>query len=215
MLQKSTKRLARLLRLVALLQIENNYTPTTLQELLGVSRRTLFRDLKVLGEAGYPTRYTRNNGYRIDGDPTSSTSVLTAKEILGMIMLSKVARAHSTQPMVGYGIQALDRMIYAAPKSVREACLDLMSHISVHAHTDCAIGLTQNNFMTLVRIIDQKTACIVNINGQNQTYVRSIGIVPNRLVLENKHWKVIGESMKDDQPLELMLSDITHIEHNL
>ena len=55
-------RLKRLLQLVRILQCEPPKTENDLMDLLGISRRTIFRDLKLLTEAGVSVTYDRTTG---------------------------------------------------------------------------------------------------------------------------------------------------------
>lgn len=61
--------MTRLVRLVRLVQRDEAITTSQLIDSLDVSRRTLFRDLKVLRDAGYHVTYDQEHGYQID-DPS-------------------------------------------------------------------------------------------------------------------------------------------------
>ncbi len=63
-------RLKRLLRLIGILRSAEPKTAEELARLLGVSRRTVFRDLDLLSEAGIPYEYNRVTGARsLTSDP--------------------------------------------------------------------------------------------------------------------------------------------------
>ncbi|MEM9998430.1 MAG: YafY family protein [Bacteroidota bacterium] len=62
---RSLNKTERLFALVLLLQNRPNMTSRDLSEHFGVSRRTIFRDLRTLGESGVPLTYAEGGGYEI------------------------------------------------------------------------------------------------------------------------------------------------------
>lgn len=62
----STQRLERLLRLVNLLQSGRQFNTRELSEILGVSRRTIFRDINLLQDCGVQIQFSeeRQEGNR-------------------------------------------------------------------------------------------------------------------------------------------------------
>jgi len=62
---RSLNKTERLFALVLLLQNRPNMTSRDLAEHFGVSRRTIFRDLRTLGESGVPLTYAEEGGYEI------------------------------------------------------------------------------------------------------------------------------------------------------
>ena len=62
---RSLNKTERLFALVLLLQNRPNLSSRDLAEHFGVSRRTIFRDLRTLGESGVPLTYAEDGGYEI------------------------------------------------------------------------------------------------------------------------------------------------------
>ncbi|QNN21731.1 helix-turn-helix domain-containing protein [Planctomycetales bacterium ZRK34] len=58
----STERLLRVIRLLRLIEADNDYTSDGLADKLGISRRTLYRDLKVLRQAGVRYGHVQGKG---------------------------------------------------------------------------------------------------------------------------------------------------------
>ncbi|MFN3596137.1 MAG: helix-turn-helix transcriptional regulator [Rubricoccaceae bacterium] len=63
--ERSLNKTERLFALVLLLQGNSNLSSRDLAEHFGVSRRTIFRDLRTLGESGVPLTYAEEGGYEI------------------------------------------------------------------------------------------------------------------------------------------------------
>ncbi len=208
---KTSKRLARLLRLVVLLQNEEFCSVESLRGGLGVSRRTFFRDLKCLEEAGYPAYFQRGYGYEIRTWPTLQPDSLTAKEVLGLMMLGKIALCHAEQPMVEHGLAALFRSVNAASEEVREACKDLMSCIDVQPDADPIDPSVKKHFLTLLRVIDEGRDCSVDMSGIEYVHTASFHFAPHSLVLEHRGWTASGKSVPRGTSLKIRLTDITNI----
>ena len=62
---RSLNKTERLFALVLLLQNRPNFSSRDLADHFGVSRRTIFRDLRTLGESGVPLTYAEDGGYEI------------------------------------------------------------------------------------------------------------------------------------------------------
>lgn len=144
--------------------------------------------------------------------PTIPLETLTAKEVLGLIMLGKLARRYADQPMVSHGITALYRTISAAPADIRDACTDLMSHISVPQDVGSISNSLQQHFLMLVRMINEESVCCIEISSPEDMGSDSICFVPQTLVLKDQGWKVAGESVIDNGRVEVDLADIASIE---
>jgi predicted DNA-binding transcriptional regulator YafY len=87
---QSREPLARLLRLVFLLQTERFPNAGNLAKLCGVSRRTIYRDLEVLEKAGVPVRFnSERQGYQVSRGFSSPPSALEESEVLALLALSQ------------------------------------------------------------------------------------------------------------------------------
>lgn len=78
--ERTLNRTERLFAEVLLLQNKPNLTSRDLAEHFGVSRRTIFRDLRALGEAGVPLTYAEGGGYEILEGYQLPPLMLTARE---------------------------------------------------------------------------------------------------------------------------------------
>jgi len=78
--ERRKNRTDRLFELVLLLQSKPNMTSRDLAEYFDVSRRTIFRDLRVLGESGVPLTFADSGGYEILEGYQLPPLMLTARE---------------------------------------------------------------------------------------------------------------------------------------
>lgn len=85
-LERTLNRTERLFAEVLLLQNRPNMTSRDLAEHFGVSRRTIFRDLRALGEAGVPLTYAEEGGYEILEGYQLPPLMLTAREAATLLV---------------------------------------------------------------------------------------------------------------------------------
>lgn len=76
----------RLFALVLLLQNRPNMTSKDLADHFGVSRRTIFRDLRTLGESGVPLTYAESGGYEILEGYQLPPLMFTAREAATLLV---------------------------------------------------------------------------------------------------------------------------------
>ena len=83
---RSLNKTERLFALVLLLQNRPNMTSRDLAEHFGVSRRTIFRDLRTLGESGVPLTYAEEGGYEILEGYQLPPLMLSAREAATLLV---------------------------------------------------------------------------------------------------------------------------------
>ena len=84
--ERTLNRTERLFAEVLLLQNRPNLTADDLADHFGVSRRTIFRDLRALGEAGVPLTYAEDRGYTILEGYQLPPLMLTAREAATLLV---------------------------------------------------------------------------------------------------------------------------------
>jgi len=84
--ERTLNRTERLFAEVLLLQNRPNMTSRDLAEHFGVTRRTIFRDLRALGEAGVPLTYAEDGGYAILEGYQLPPLMLTAQEAATLLV---------------------------------------------------------------------------------------------------------------------------------
>ncbi len=208
----SVCRVHRLLRLIAVLQRNEPNTTAGLMRELQISRRTLFRDLSALEEAGVPYRHDRAQGYRIDKTFYMAPINLTVPETLGLMMLGKNAAAHKGGPMVAPALSAIYKLIATVPDSIREACGEIMSNVSVatdaHIHTD---QWTQYHAL-LQRCLDEGRSCRFVYKSPGESEEINARLSPYLLHFTNRAWYVLGYVDVYDEVRVLKLTRFQELE---
>lgn len=187
-------RIHRLLRLITLLQSGRPRTPAELTEELGISRRTLFRDLNMLQMAGVPYYHEPGVGYRISRSFFLPPISLTVGETLGLMMLGKTAAAQRNRPMVGPALSAIYKLLSTVPEPIRTACGEMMANVSVDPGAQLLGESEGKHYAHLQQCVDESRAC-------RMTYRSPVEPEPIRCVLEPyalhfaaRAWYVLGRT---------------------
>ena len=92
-------RISRLVQLISLLQAGKGQNADALSTLCGVSRRTLFRDLDLLRQAGVPVVFDDDQGwYRLEHSYFLPPTTFTAEEALAMLLVCYELGADGRMP---------------------------------------------------------------------------------------------------------------------
>ncbi|MEM9663745.1 MAG: YafY family protein [Bacteroidota bacterium] len=89
---RTLNRTERLFAILLLLQNQPNLTSRDLAEHFGISRRTVFRDLRALGESGVPLTYAAEGGYEILEGYQLPPLMFSAREAATLLMGMEFAK---------------------------------------------------------------------------------------------------------------------------
>ena len=193
------ERVHRLLRLITVLQRDEPNTTARLLKELDISRRTFFRDLKLLEEAGVPYRYDRAQGYHIDKSFFLPPVNLSVTETLGLMLLAKSAASQRGRPMIGPAISAIYKLIATTPDPIREACNDLMANVSI-SHDPAPVSDLEARYHTILQsCIDQGRSCRVVYQSPVEADGLHAVLNPYTLHFVSRAWYVLGYTDVHDE----------------
>jgi predicted DNA-binding transcriptional regulator YafY len=189
----AAERVQRLLRLITLLQSRQARGVADILNELGVGRRTLFRDLKLLQQAGIPAIYERGAGYRIAGSFFLPPVNLTVAETLGLMLLGKSAAVRKASPLMGPAWTAVTKLVAILPAPLRSACDDSMARVSVSLGPELALDTESGHYGVLQRCIHEGRACRVVYKGPTEPEFQT-RFDPHTLHFATRAWYVLGHS---------------------
>lgn len=187
-------RIHRLLRLITLLQSGRARSVRDLMSELDVSRRTLFRDLNVLQEAGVPYYHDPDIGYRIKESFFLPPVSLSIPETLGLLVLAKAARAFRSGPLLGSAVSAINKLLTSVPPAIRTACAQIMANISVDAGPQSLVSGEGKYYALLQRCIDERRACRVRYESPAERTALEFELEPYALHFSAMAWYVLGRT---------------------
>ncbi|MCC6681172.1 MAG: YafY family transcriptional regulator [Phycisphaeraceae bacterium] len=202
-------RVHRLIRLITLLQSERAWSVRELAEQLGVSRRTLFRDLNVLEMAGVPYYHEPNRGYRIARSFFLPPVNLTVTETLGLMLLTKQALAQRGRPMADAALSAVVKLLSTVPEPMRSACADLMEPVSIRLSAQVADEAEARHHQTFQRCIDEGRVCKMTYKSPVEAQSATLLVKPLALHFSSRAWYVFART---DQHKDVRLFKLVRIE---
>ena len=114
-------RITRLLKLIGLLQAGRAYNTEALAQACGVSRRTIFRDLDALRQAGVPLIYNdQKQHYHIPGTYFLPPTNFTPDEALALLVLCNDLGDRSQLPFFEPARAAVLKVASSLPQRLRE-----------------------------------------------------------------------------------------------
>lgn len=202
----------RLLRLIIQVQARRGSTATDLADRLDVSPRTVFRDLKVLQEAGVPVTNIPGRGYHLDPEFHAALQRFGASEMLGLMLLAKVAEALPEQPLLRPAHEAVMKIIAQLPATVRGFYQELLHNVTFSpgaARMDAAVPA---RFSLLQQCIEEHTVCRVRYSPVRPHQPFAGRIHALHLHFHKHTWYVIAFSESHDEVRMFNLSRFGELE---
>lgn len=182
-------RTPRLIQLFALLQSGEPRSADDLMARLGVSRRTFFRDLHALQEAGVPVYHDPDTGYRLPSNYFAQPPKLQVRELVGLMLSVKLA-GDGQHPLGAAARDAMHRVLSTIPAPVRQACQNLLERVDVSTDRRQR-GPDSELFAVLLRCADEGRPCEVVIETPGRPQ-RRIVLRPSRFKVGPQGWRVTG-----------------------
>ncbi len=187
-------RVHRLLRLITLMQRGVTMSAAELATELGVSRRTLFRDLNTLEAAGIPYDHKPSQGYRIEPSFFLPPVNLQVSEAMGLMLMAKNAQATPQQPFSSTASEAINKLLTMMPPGIREVCQEMMGNVSVNPGATAKVKGDADNYALLQQAIDEKRIVTLTYNSLFDGDTITTDLRPYHLHYSVRAWYVIGHS---------------------
>lgn len=114
------RRADRLFQIVQHLRARRLTTAALLAELLSVSERTIYRDIRDLSLSGIPVQGEAGVGYCLDRSFELTALMFTPDEVEAVVVGLRMAKAFAGDRLRDASVTALDKVILALPKHRRE-----------------------------------------------------------------------------------------------
>jgi predicted DNA-binding transcriptional regulator YafY len=189
-----TSRVSRAIQILTALQSGQRYTVDGLAKMLGLSKRTVFRDLEVLRRAGVPCDYEKKTrGYTIDPKFFLPAPNLTTQEALALLLLVYKARNHIHLPFMSSVLRAALKIESNLPGEIKRFCNTALQNISIKGDPQARTNLLDKIFAQLLEAILKKQ--VVNIRYYLPSEQKSTvtNLSPYHLMYNDGTWYVLGK----------------------
>lgn len=207
----ASDRVNRLLKLITLLQTRTGWDAPSLARELGISTRTLFRDLNTLEEAGIPCRSEQGGDYRIQQGFFLPPISLTASEVLGLMQLTRFVGQHRERPFHAHALSAIYKLITTVPEPLRATCGQMIGNISIDPDPKLDTDRESQFFTQLQQSVDMGRACKIVYRAVNGEEEQAFELEPYLLHHANRAWYVLGKTDLHDEVRMLKLVRITEL----
>ncbi len=202
----------RIIELLTALQAEHQYTAADLATALGTSRRTIFRDLKSLQEAGVKYAFNpKGKSYFADCDFTLPSLNLTAEEAFALLLLVYKGSNQINFPLRKALLIAGLKIENNLHSDIRKYCSNAIETISMQPNPTDAQELPDKIFGQIQKAIMNKKQIKINFySAKENTEIDKI-INPFHLLYSMHNWHLIGKSEKDKQITTIKLCHIRKV----
>lgn len=189
----SLKRISRLLRLLTMVQSGSQNKPEALVEGLNVSRRTFFRDVRALQEAGIPCFFDHSTGrYRVNDTFYMPSPNLTEQEAFILLLLLHTAREFFDVPFSQDILRAALKIENNFSPRLKKYCRQRLKHISVWPVCAKPTESIDEKFAKIQKAIQNRYILSVSYYCKIKHKLITCNISPLHLVY-TKSWHVIGK----------------------
>jgi predicted DNA-binding transcriptional regulator YafY len=188
-------RISRLVQLLGLLQAGKAHNAGELAALCEVSRRTIFRDLDVLRQAGVPLLFDDQQCvYRIPGTYFLPPTNFTADEALAVMILCYELGRDNRLPFYEAAQSAALKLESSLPTRVREMLRESSSAVRINSQPGNQLQGQRPIYQQLLTCIATRRAVRLVYDSFSDGKVLRFKLSPYRLLFSRRSWYVIGRS---------------------
>ncbi len=183
---------------------------TDLAQALGVSERTVYRDVQALMEAGVPLQGVPGKGYRVPSDYLLEPVTLTTDEAIMLVLGSAYAAQNFDGRYRAAARSAQRKLETVLSPEARERAVALQG--SVHLVPPSAFGTpTEDGLLQRVRqaLVEERSleATLRTSHGDTTTHP----LHPYGLVQKGGTWHVVGHRPDQDRVVHVRLQKIAEL----
>lgn len=209
----NVKRVTRLLHLLQTLQAGNGQNADGLAETLNVTRRTVFRDLQSLKEAGFPLEFDEERQrYSLPGSYFLPPTNFSAEEALAIIGLTLQLGQRDGLPFYEAASRAAHKLELNLPAELREEIRKLTRSIAIKP---AAINRHEGQdayYQQLMQAQAQRRKVRIAYRSKTEWETIHTNLRPYQLFFSKHAWYVIGRSSLHREVRTFHLARIASLE---
>lgn len=209
----NSKRITRLVKLLQELLDGAGHNPDSLAQACQVSRRTVFRDLEALKEAGVPLKFDKHREkYSVPSGYFLPPTNFTAAEALALIALASEVGHKGQLPFYEASQSAAQKLVATLPAPLQDE-LELKSK-AIRIRLP-ATGKFENHRGVYNQLLESRaTGKMVRIDYQSLTEWERIStkLSPYHLMFHDHSWYVVGRSSLHKEVRTFKLNRIAGLE---
>lgn len=206
-----SSRIARVLRLLYLITRGDRSTSDQLANTLGCSKRTLYRDFKLLEDHGFRRLPQLDGGGDVAKTHESIIQSITDEEIAALLIAIKIAPIWDVAPFASDLRLAFTKLLEHCPERQKARIETLLSMLQP-ASREVKSGLyDQGRFWQIVDAITQRRTAELSWRPGDSQHWYTFRFLAVGLRLGSEGWLVVGQSELHQQIVALSISNIRHV----
>lgn len=188
-------RTERLFATILLLQNRPSMTSKDLAEHFGVSRRTIFRDLRALSESGVPLTYADGGGYEILEGYQLPPLMLTAREAATLLIGTRFMKLQPDASLRSDADQVGLKILSVLPREVRDYIDNLQERTVLDPYWLNAVQAgeeEEGHWYELSEAVARTRSVLMEYYVQSRDEMTRRTVDPLGLVYYTDHWNLIG-----------------------
>ncbi len=203
------KRIHRLIKLISLLQGGRGQNVASLADECHVTRRTIFRDLDALRQAGVPLIYNdAEKSYRLAGSQLLPPTNFTPQEALAIVVLCYELGSDGRLPFQSAARSAALKIENNLPTRLREELRLLADTVQIRLPSVQQVDDQTEVYQRLVQALRDRRPIRIRYDSFSDRELIQTKLSPYRLLFHNHSWYVIGRSSLHCEPRTFNLARI-------
>lgn len=202
------KRLNRLLEMLRLIQAEPGWNKQKFVEHFKMTERTIFRDLDVLRDSGFPIFYDdQRECYRMQRDYFMPPVQMTLQESLALISLAEQVAGSEQLPLMQDAAAAIEKVRCALPLKLRDQLEEHDGQIKIHLAASMPADGIEDVYDRMRQAIANKrelTCQYESLSGNSEGEV--FAFRPYQLFFSQRAWYAVGYHCSREEVRSLKLN---------
>ena len=208
-----SSRLTRLIELIVLLQSGRSRNAQQLAAECGVSRRTVFRDLDLLRQAGVPLLFDDDRQqYRMSPDVLLPPTSFSPDEALSLLLLCHELGGDRSLPFLSSAHRAALKLESNLPRSLREYLQEVGPHVRIRFDPRNRLDGQESTYQLILQSISQRRSVRISYESFSDPQPVVTKLHPYQLLFSRRSWYVIGRSSSHRSVRTFNLARISAIE---
>lgn len=190
------RRLPRLLRIIETLQSGRLYNSQDLADQCGVSRRTIFRDISALQDAGLQVILDESRqGYFLPHRLMFPPSELSVPEALSLLLIcQELGGTENGIPFQAAARSAAWKVCQNLPPHIRDLLGEISGSISIHVDAHHPLTESQPQYDLILRAMIERRRLRIEYDAAGSDGRFQSLLDPYRVIFRRRSWYVIGRS---------------------
>ena len=200
-------RIDRLFALVVLLRSRKRLRAEDLAAEFGVSRRTIYRDILALNEAGVPVVSLPGEGYELMEGYFLPPLVFSAAEASALVLGARLLRNQAAGTMLRGAGSAMDKVAAVLPLHIHEE-IERLAEVIDFITPAARFDLDDPRLAMLQRALVEQRVVHLRYHGHQRDELTERDVEPHRLVYADGAWYLTGYCRLRGSPRSFRLSRV-------